>query len=204
MTQDHPAAWRPASSAGEGVLQLVPIFLGDQAALLPDLERHLERVFHLRVERHPPSFDPELAFEPARGQYNSRLLLAQLLRELRPSCTRILGVTGSDLFIPVLTFVFGEAQLSGRAAVVSTHRLAAERYGLAPAPALLAARLHKEAVHELGHTYGLLHCHHARCVMASSTYVENIDLKAALPCDRCRGELAASREPGLARTDGGR
>ena len=183
-----PAADRYATLGG-GVLQLVPVYLGEQAALLPELERAVERTFGLRVERHPPGFDPEVAFEPARGQYNSRLLLAQLLRDLRPHCARILGVTGSDLFIPVLTFVFGEAQLGGPAAVVSTRRLAPELYGLAADPRLVAERLVKEAVHELGHTYGLLHCHRPRCVMASSTYVERIDLKSALPCDTCRGEL---------------
>lgn len=183
-----------ALAPGEEVLQLVPIYLGEQTALLPELVRHLTRAFGLRVEQHPPSFDPEVAFEPARGQYNSRLLLAQLLRDLRPHCSRILGVTGSDLFIPVLTFVFGEAQLDGRAAVVSTHRLAPELYGLRADPRLLAERLVKEAVHELGHTYGLVHCRRGTCVMTSSTYVENIDLKSAALCDGCRRTLAAARE----------
>jgi archaemetzincin len=185
-----------------GVLQVVPIYLGDQAALLPQLEQQLAAVFGLRVERHPPGFDPEIAFEPARGQYNSRILLAQLLRDLRPRCTRILGVTNSDLFIPVLTFVFGEAQLSGRAAVVSTHRLAPELYGLKANPRLFAERLVKEAVHELGHTYGLVHCNRARCVMTSSTYVENIDLKSAQLCDRCRAELRADAARGMVATPG--
>ena len=185
-----------------GVLQVVPIYLGYQAALLPQLEEQLNAAFGLRVERHPPGFDPEIAFEPARGQYNSRILLAQLLRDLRPRCTRILGVTSSDLFIPVLTFVFGEAQLSGRAAVVSTHRLAPELYGLKPNPRLFADRLVKEAVHELGHTYGLVHCSRARCVMTSSTYVENIDLKAAQLCDRCRAELRAGPARAMVATPG--
>ena len=109
----------------------------------------------------PPSFDPELAFDSSRGQYNSRILLAQLLREPRPGRPR--GAhprrSGVDLFIPVLTFVFGEAQLGDRAAVVSAYRLDNQLYGLPPSPDLLFERLVKEAVHELGHTYGLLHCH---------------------------------------------
>ena len=148
----------------------------------------------------PPSFDPELAFDSSRGQYHSRILLGQLLREPEapgvPPPARVLGVADVDLFIPVLTFVFGEAQLGGRAAVVSAHRLDNRLYGLPPSPHLLFERLVKEAVHELGHTYGLLHCHEARCVMASSTYVEEIDLKGDRFCDRCLDRLREARRQG--------
>jgi DNA-binding NtrC family response regulator len=63
-------------------------------------------------------------------------------------------------------------------------------------------RLVKEAVHELGHTYGLVHCNRARCVMTSSTYVENIDLKSAQLCDRCRAELRADATRGMVATPG--
>lgn len=174
------------------VLQLVPFFLGSQGELLLGVEERIARVFDLEVVVHPPGFDPELAFDDSRGQYNSRMLLALLLRDLRPGCARILGVTGVDLFIPVLTFVFGEAQLDGRAAVVSCHRLANEPYGLPPDPPLLARRLNKEALHELGHNYGLLHCHRGSCVMASSTYVEEIDLKPDHFCERCQAQIASA------------
>jgi len=98
-------------------------------------------------------------------------------------------VTGVDLFIPVLTFVFGEAQLGGRAAVVSTFRLRSEAYGLPPDPELLLARLTREVLHELGHTYGLVHCTDSACVMASTTYVEQIDLKGPSFCTGCLTEL---------------
>lgn len=186
--------------AGEGrrngpepCLQLVPVYMGEQAALLPSLARHLEQTFAAVVEPHPPGFDPELAYDDARGQYDSRVLLAQLLRDLRPGCSRVLGITGADLFIPVLTYVFGEAQLSGRAAVVSTHRLGNEPLGIPSSPGLLLGRLIKEAVHELGHTYGLVHCHDGRCVMASSTYVEEIDLKGDRFCDNCLRALRSGR-----------
>jgi archaemetzincin len=175
------------------VLQIVPVFLGEQADLLPGLIARLEETFGAQIEQHLPGFDPELAFDASRGQYNSRIVLGQLLRDLRPQSTRVLGVTGVDLFIPVLTYVFGEAQLDGRAAVVSTHRLSNERYGLAPSLPLLRQRLNKEAVHELGHTYGLIHCHAARCVMGSSTYVEEIDLKTDRFCDRCLAEVRRAR-----------
>lgn len=167
------------------MLRLIPFYCGTHKDLLPDLAGSLEHVFGLAVERHPPGFDPEIAFDPSRGQYNSRVLLGHLLDE-DTSAERILGVTAVDLFIPVLTYVFGEAQLDGRAALVSTHRLDPTVYGLPENRKLLTERLHKEAIHELGHTYNLLHCEDTLCVMRSSTYVEEIDTKSYRFCQRCR------------------
>lgn len=171
----------------------MPIFCGDRSALIDPLAAELEDVFHLEVEVRRPSFDPELAFDATRGQYDSRAFLARLLEEPAEGAVRTLGVTNVDLFIPVLTFVFGEAQLGGRAAVVSAYRLDNRLYGLPPNPHLLFERLSKEAVHELGHTFGLVHCPDGRCVMAASTYAEDIDLKGDRFCDRCLGLLEVHR-----------
>ena len=175
-----------------GVLHLVPIYCGNSRDLVAPLAAKLASVFRLRVEQHPPSFDPELAFDSARGQYNSRLLLAQLLNQQPTGAMRVLGVAGVDLFIPVLTYVFGEAPLDGRAAVVSTYRLDNQIYGLPPNRDLLFQRLVKEAVHELGHTYNLVHCHRPPCVMLSSPYVEGIDQKSDWFCEDCLRGLRQS------------
>jgi archaemetzincin len=102
---------------------------------------------------------------------------------------RVLAVTDVDLFVPVLTFVFGEAQLPGRCAVVSTHRLREEFYGLPANQRLLEERLIKEAVHELGHTYGLLHCDGWECVMGSAHAVERVDVRSAEMCAACARTL---------------
>ena len=99
---------------------------------------------------------------------------------------RVLGVTECDLFVPVLTFVFGEAQLDGDCAAVSTARLDERFYGLPAREELLRERLVKEAVHELGHTFGLGHCADWHCVMASSHGVERLDVKGSEFCARCR------------------
>lgn len=170
-------------------LHLVPIYCAGGSPWIDALAKVLSRVFGMSVSEHPPRFDPEQAFDPARGQYDSRVLLARLLEETPDDVDRVLGVVGVDLFIPILTFVFGEAQLDGRAAVVSTHRLRPEAYGLPPDEDLLFRRLCKEAIHELGHTYALLHCHETDCVMASSTYVEGIDLKSERFCAGCATHL---------------
>ena len=96
-----------------------------------------------------------------------------------------------DLYIPVLTFVFGEAQLADGGAVVSAHRLRQEFYGLPTDPELLHQRLLKEALHELGHTYGLRHCPDYTCVMSASNGVERIDLKRPDFCPACAQLLPA-------------
>ncbi len=173
-------------------LTIVPFYCGSQRSLLEPLAKELMAAFSLPVERQPPGFDPEMAYDSARGQYNSRILLALLLRH-HQGPGKLLGVTDADLFIPVLTFVFGEAQLDGRVALVSSHRLVPERYGLPADPAQLQARLAKEAIHELGHTFGLVHCANGRCVMASSPQLTGVDLKTARFCVDCRDALRRRR-----------
>lgn len=130
------------------------------------------------------TLDPVIAHDPLRNQYNSSQILASLV-EHEDAHTRILGVTTVDLFAPVLTYVFGEAQLGGPTAIVSTHRLRPELYGLPKDHGALRRRLLVEAVHELGHTAGLRHCPNPNCAMHGSSYVEEIDLKGPGMCERC-------------------
>jgi len=182
-----------------GILRLVPIHLGDDAAILPALGARLRDALRMEAAVARPGFDPEVAYDPVRGQYSSTRLLSLLLGAPRGGVARVLGVAGVDLFIPVLTYVFGEAQLDGAAAVVSTYRLRHEAYGLRPDPEGFLDRLEKEATHELGHTLGIVHCPSLDCVMRSSTYVEEIDLKPAGFCDACRAAAFRGRGAG----DGG-
>jgi archaemetzincin len=133
----------------------------------------------------PGDLDGEFAYDPVRGQYHSTEILKRLLQVPHAQSWRILGVTDLDLYIPILTFVFGEAQLRNSAALVSTHRLHPEFYGMPNDPALLRGRLLKEAIHELGHTLGLQHCPDYLCVMSASHSVERIDLKQADFCPAC-------------------
>lgn len=166
-------------------LTLVPFYCGATESLLDALVRELSTVFRVTVVRQAPVFDPEDAYDHSRGQYDTRSLISHLLKQPAAS-GKLLGVTDVDLFVPVLTFVFGEAQMGGRAAVVSSHRLAPEKYGLQPNKSLLEERLFKEAIHETGHAYGLVHCSDSRCVMASSQAVEGIDLKTSRFCATCQ------------------
>jgi len=155
---------------------------------LAELCAGLELVFRCRVEVLPAETPPARAFNVSRQQYSSTEILATLAGRALPQ-SRLLAVTPSDLYVPVLTFVFGEAQLDGACAVVSTCRLQQEFYGLPADERLLKERLLKEAVHELGHTWKLMHCRDYQCVMAPSHAVEWIDLKGHQFCADCRSIL---------------
>ena len=127
----------------------------------------------------------------AAAQYYSTAILQRLERAADLDA-RVLGVTACDLYVPVLTFVFGEAQLDGNCAVVSTARLQEEFYGMPGREELHRERLVKEAAHELGHTFGLRHCADWRCVMSSSHGVERLDVKGADFCASCRKRVLSN------------
>jgi archaemetzincin len=145
----------------------------------------LARTFRTPCRIRPETIDVGFSRDAGRGQYHSTAIIQRLERAADPDA-RVLGVTACDLYVPVLTFVFGEAQLDGNCAVVSTARLKEDFYGLPQRDDLLLERLVKEAVHELGHTFGLRHCMDWRCVMASSHAVERLDVKGAEFCAACR------------------
>jgi archaemetzincin len=133
--------------------------------------------------------DPQFAFHIERQQYHSSEILARMQQLVTPQWWRILGVTAVDLYIPILTFVFGEAQIGGPCALVSLHRLRQEFYGLPEDADALRRRLLKESVHEIGHTLNLTHCDDYRCAMAPSHAVEWIDLKESSLCVPCQGRI---------------
>ena len=164
---------------------IVPIRPVDHAELTA-LVAPLSNAFGLPVSIEESNYlDPSFAFDTYRNQFNSTAIIAALLERSAPFDGKIIGITTVDLFVSVLTYVFGEAQLDGRVAVLSNYRLREELYGLDPNPKLEHIRLMKEAIHELGHTFGLIHCHNPECVMHSSTSAEEIDIKGKDFCEEC-------------------
>jgi archaemetzincin len=100
---------------------------------------------------------------------------------------KILGIVDRDLYVPELNFVFGEA--SQRVAVISLTRLRQEFYNLPQDQHLFHKRALTEAVHELGHTYGLGHCGNPRCVMFFSNSLIDTDRKGSEFCPKCKRNL---------------
>lgn len=172
-------------------IDIVPIGEVDEALLL-FLRKRIQQIFKIQCRSRNSRFDLSLVYDPVRNQYNSSGLLLQLISDPPPDTFKILGVTELDLFIPIFTFLFGEAQLNGRGAIVSTHRLHNQFYGMPEDEELLKNRLLKEGIHELGHTFGLIHCFTLKCVMNSSTYVEEIDQKSIDFCKLCEQKIIHS------------
>jgi len=135
---------------------------------------------------------PDYACDRRRGQYRSDDILAQL-RRLGLPAERWLGVVDLDLYTPGLNFVFGQAQMGGPAAIIALPRLRQSFYGLPEGEALFHERAVKEAVHELGHTYGLGHCSNPRCVMSFSNSLRDVDRKERDFCPSCRRKLPLPR-----------
>ena len=169
-------------------IDIVPIGEVEETLLL-FLKQSIFQTFKIQTRIRNRRFNLSSVYDPVRNQYNSSGLLLELISEIPPETLRILGVTELDLFIPIFTFLFGEAQLNGIGALVSTHRLHNQFYGIPENKELLENRLLKEGIHELGHTFGLIHCFALNCVMKSSTYVEDIDQKSTHFCRVCEQEV---------------
>jgi archaemetzincin len=172
-------------------LQIISIGELDHV-VLEGIAVELANHFVVPCEVLPQSIDPTFSFHGERNQFHSSKLLAELQKFVGPHTWRILGIAGIDLYIPILTFVFGEAQMGGPASVVSYYRLRQQFYGLPPDGDLLRQRLLKEAVHELGHTLDLTHCDDYRCAMSASHSVELIDLKENAFCSNCAEQVLSS------------
>lgn len=170
------------------MLELLPIGNID-ARLLQNLAPALADAFRVPCRIVDARLDPHFAFHSERQQYHSSEILHALQQHAADGAWRVLGVTSVDLYIPILTFVFGEAQMGGPCAVVSSHRLMQEFYGLPADPGILIERLVKESVHEVGHTFDLTHCDDYGCAMAPSHAVEWIDLKEVTLCANCQSRV---------------
>ncbi len=137
--------------------------------------------FHARLEKILDNI--VFAYDADRNQYHSTKILNALEENAPNDCIKIIAVTKEDLFIPILTHVYGEAQLGGKACIISIARLingvevmvVSKKY----------KRILKEAIHELGHTFDLRHCEDQRCIMHYCRKLEDVDKKSNQFCRYC-------------------
>ena len=167
------------------VIQIASVGIVNEE-IMQMIVRHIEAMFGLGVEmQNFVSLPfPDYAFDEKRNQYSSTMILRSIAT-LAAQSEKFLAITDVDLFIPMMTFVYGQAQLGGKLALVSLARLKPEFYGLWPDKDLTVRRIRKEVSHELGHTFGLVHCSDRSCLMSLSTEIMQVDLKSENFCKTC-------------------
>ena len=186
------------SVAKHGVVGVVRLGAVGEA-ILNIVAANIQEIFHVPVDILPARQAPEFAYSERRKQYHAALILKNLADSRRPH-PRILALVSVDLFIPVLTHVFGEAQMGGRAAVVSLHRLRQKEEGSRVSLDTFYERAVKVALHELAHTFDLVHCSQAQCLMKVSSGTSDLDELPLFFCEYCEAFLEeAYRRYGIQR-----
>jgi archaemetzincin len=152
--------------------------------LIEAVAGEIKQVFGFSTVTSPILQDLSFALDDNRNQYHSTAILDRLAVDTPPHAVRVLAIAQVDLFIPILTHVYGEAQLGGTACIVSTFRLNEGRSGI-NIPKKYIDRIVKEAIHELGHTFNLRHCPEHTCIMHYCRNEEDVDRKSDQLCRYC-------------------
>ena len=149
------------------------------------LGQEIHRTFGFKTEIKSLLQDVNFAYDLTRDQYHSTAILEKLASTSPPSATKIVAITHVDLFIPILTHVYGEAQLAGKACIVSTFRLQ-EGLSITNIEKEFENRVVKEVLHELGHTFNLRHCDDKSCTMHYCRSIKDVDRKTDQLCRYCK------------------
>jgi archaemetzincin len=159
------------------------------AVLLQNLVNELSKRFTSKIHIVDLKINLDDFFSVDRKQYFSTQIIAEAIKLTDKFNGKIILLTDMDIFVPVLTFIFGEAQLNGKHSILSVCRLHEEFYSGITNEKLLLERTIKEALHELGHCYGLRHCVDWDCVMHSSPGIEEVDIKGNTFCRNCVSQI---------------
>ena len=129
------------------------------------------------------------AYSPERKQFFSTKILSEAIKKTDNLDGKVILLIQDDIYVPALTFVFGEAQLNGKHSIVSLCRLHEEFYTGRTDDLILLKRTLKEIMHELGHNFGLYHCRDWDCVMHASLSIEEVDIKGSDFCSMCKIQI---------------
>ncbi len=154
------------------------------------VSRSIREIFGFKTKVVSLLEDISFAYDEKRNQYYSTQILEKLAQKTPEECVKLLAITKEDLFIPILTHVYGEAQLGGQTSIISISRLLT--YPDSGSLKQGHSRLIKEAVHELGHTFDLRHCDDPLCMMHYCRKIEDVDQKSDLFCRYCNILLSDS------------
>jgi archaemetzincin len=150
---------------------------------------HVSGYLNLSAEILRPLEIPPEAFDEERLQYNAGTLIAAIEAKPLNDYFKVIALFDVDLFIPLLTHVFGEARQNGRVALVSLYRLSSHPDGSSPSADQVLERVAKIALHEMGHLLNLLHCDDHRCLMHFTGNLEMLDQTSFNYCRYCRRYL---------------
>ena len=172
------------NTSSEHVLVLSPIGRFKKS-FLEKIRAEIEKVFIWKCLIINLIEDVRFSFDPHRNQYYSTLILENLAKKAPSNAIKVVGITDVDLFIPIFTYVYGEAQLGGKACIVSTYRLK-EGLKFTEKNEIFVKRVVKEVLHELGHTFKLTHCPDHTCIMHYCRSIRDVDRKTNHFCRYCK------------------
>lgn len=177
-------------------IYIAPVNLSNRE-LVQRVITELSRILSIKIRIIDLDLDLNKSFSAERNQYYSTQIIAETVNHTADINGKIVVIVDFDIYIPVFTFVFGEAQLNGKHSIVSLCRLHEEFYTGQTDEELLFERTLKEVLHELGHNFGLLHCNNWDCVMHASSIIEEVDIKGNTYCSECRKSLPLNSRNGF-------
>jgi archaemetzincin len=183
-----PEKEKEKPKGAEMKIYIIPVGDVEEETLLK-LSWALREKFEALFEMGQPLPLSEDAYRAERRQYFATPILEELKQNIPEDGDKVLAVLDVDIFVPALNFIFGQADLGGKVALISLTRLREEFYGNSKNEKLFFDRALKEAVHELGHTFGLTHCPNEKCVMHFSNSLLDTDVKEADFCEECKKKL---------------
>jgi archaemetzincin len=187
MHEGHQGNLLKAARKTGGNMRCGVVALGQITDIVPKvIAAHISAFLPMDACLLKPGDCPGYAYEPKRMQYNVARIIQAVEKTLDRTPEKIVCVTDVDLFIPIMTHVFGEARQGGRVAVISTFRLGQGMDNPVSPEPLILERTAKVALHEVGHLLSLKHCTDSRCLMHFSGDIENLDGLPIAFCRYCR------------------
>ena len=179
----------------EKIIYLLKIGNLDQS-LLNNLKSQLEQELNeldIRVKIIKDQINlAESEYNESKKQFSAFIILKRIKRKFQnKEFFRILGILDESIYSKKRDFVFGLAHMKFRVAIISLtplrekfYKETGKLYRKHETGKDIEKRIFKEAVHELGHTFGLTHCENL-CVMRFSNNLKEADDKSPKFCNSC-------------------